>query len=72
MSYTPKLDAAEKAARKLGYRGIQDYMKRAIDSGQSDCAIARDFNVSRHTVRNWKHLLGIIVVKRARIKKERN
>ena len=41
----------------LGY-----YLRDQINRGRTDCALGREFGVSRHTIRNWQRILLLIKV----------
>lgn len=60
-----KMKEAEDKVKREHNKDLKTYLRDAVNSNRSDCELSREFGVSRHTIRNWKRLLGVIVIKRA-------
>jgi len=60
-----KMIAAEKYTLEKYNLTLKAYLKQETNRGVSDCQMAKEFNVNRHTIANWKRLTGLITVKRA-------
>lgn len=60
-----KMRAGEAQAKQLRGVDLRTYLRQETNRGRPDTAIGRDFGVNRHTICNWKRLLGIVTVKRA-------
>jgi len=56
-------DAAEWTAKQHSL-SLKHYLRQETERGRSDTSIATDFHVHRHTICNWKRLLGLVTVKR--------
>lgn len=60
-----KMKTAEEYCQAKHRKSLKAYLRDKTNRGVSDIALGREFGVSRHTIANWKRLLGIVVVKRA-------
>ena len=60
-----KMKEAEEYCQSKHRKSLKNYLRDKTNRGVSDIALGREFGVSRHTIANWKRLLGIVVVKRA-------
>lgn len=57
--------AAEAYTQSKHNMTLKAYLRDKTNRGVSDIELSKKFGVSRHTICNWKRLLGIVVVKRA-------
>ena len=60
-----KMAAAEAYTQSKHNMTLKAYLRDKTNRGVSDIELSKEFGVSRHTIANWKRLLGIVVVKRA-------
>lgn len=60
-----KMAAAEAYSQAKHRKSLKAYLRDKTNRGVSDIELSQEFGVSRHTICNWKRLLGIVVVKRA-------
>lgn len=60
-----KMKEAEAYCQSKHRKSLKAYLRDKTNRNVSDIELSREFGVSRHTICNWKRLLGIIVVKRA-------
>lgn len=60
-----KMKEAETYTQAKHRKSLKAYLRDRTNRNVSDIELSREFGVSRHTICNWKRLLGIIVVKRA-------
>lgn len=60
-----KMKAAEEYCQAKHRKNLKAYLRDKTNRGMSDIELSKEFGVSRHTICNWKRLLGIVVVKRA-------
>lgn len=60
-----KMAAAEAYTQAQHKMSLKAYLRDKTNRNVSDITLGREFGVSRHTICNWKRLLGIVVVKRA-------
>lgn len=60
-----KMKAAEAYTQAKHRKSLKAYLRDKTNRNVSDIELSLEFGVSRHTICNWKRLLGIIVVKRA-------
>lgn len=60
-----KMKAAEVYCQAKHRKSLKAYLRDKTNRGVSDIELSKEFGVSRHTICNWKRLLGIVVVKRA-------
>ncbi len=60
-----KMKTAEEYCQSKHRKSLKAYLRDKTNRGVSDIALGREFGVSRHTIANWKRLLGIVVVRRA-------
>lgn len=61
------MKAAEAYVRKKYDMTLKDWLRAEERRGRPDTDVARECNVSRHTVHNWKSLLGIQTVARKKL-----
>lgn len=60
-----KMKAAEAYCQSKHRKSLKAYLRDKTNRNVSDIELSKEFAVSRHTIANWKRLLGIVVVKRA-------
>lgn len=60
-----KMKEAETYTQSKHRKSLKAYLRDRTNRNVSDIELSREFGVSRHTICNWKRLLGIVVVKRA-------
>ena len=60
-----KMKTAEEYCQAKHRKSLKAYLRDKTNRGVSDIELSKEFGVSRHTICNWKRLLGIVVVKRA-------
>lgn len=60
-----KMKTAEEYCQAKHRKSLKAYLRDRANRNVSDIELSKEFGVSRHTICNWKRLLGIIVVKRA-------
>ncbi len=60
-----KMKEAEAYCQDKHRKSLKAYLRDKTNRNVSDIELSREFGVSRHTICNWKRLLGLIVVKRA-------
>ena len=60
-----KMNAAETTVLRNYGIDLRTYLRQETNRGRDDTALGREFGVNRHTISNWKRLLGIVTVKRA-------
>lgn len=57
-----KMKAATARIKAQHKQSLLAYLRDQTNRGRTDCALGREFQVSRHTIRNWKSLLGLIKI----------
>ena len=62
---------AERVSWQLHSMSLRDYLRTETNRGRSDVDLSREFRVSRHTIHNWKMLLGLVTVRRTEFRPER-
>lgn len=60
-----RMKEAEDYCQRKYCISLKEYLRRKTNSGISDIELGREFGVTRHTIRNWKTHLQLVVVKRA-------
>ncbi len=60
-----KMKEAEAYCQAKHRKSLKAYLRDRTNRNVSDIELSHEFGVSRHTICNWKRLLGIVVVKRA-------
>ena len=60
-----KMKEAEAYCQSKHRKSLKAYLRDKTNRNVSDIELSQEFGVSRHTICNWKRLLGIVVVKRA-------
>lgn len=62
-----KMKTAEAYCQAKHRTSLKTYLRNMANRNVSDIELSQEFGVSRHSIANWKRLLGIVVVKRALI-----
>lgn len=60
------IEAERTSLRDHGFT-LRDYLRSETNRGRSDVSLAREYQVSRHTIRNWKRLLGLVRITRTEL-----
>jgi len=63
-----KMKAAEDKCEREHKMTLKAYLRDQINRGRQDIELGKEFGVDRHTITNWKRLLGITTVKRAHVR----